>query len=103
MKKIFVLSLLLPLSVGCTQPITNWQQPGVSQEQWLEDRSYCNTWARQQAEEDYAERTEIQPMDDTERGFRHFMRGYDTKLSQQSLMESCLRRRGYTPATEKSE
>ena len=100
MKNILFAIITVTAVAGCAQPITSWQQPGVSDDKWAEDRSECNRWSRRQAELDYADRPASNTLDDTDSGFRHFMRDYDTKRSQASLMETCLRRLGYTPSTQ---
>lgn len=97
MKNILFVTFVVSVLTSCAQPITSWQQSGVSEEKWAEDRSQCNSWSRRQAEKDYEVRPESNTLDATDNGFRHFMRSYDTKRSQQSLMEQCLRRLGYTP------
>ncbi|NQW01377.1 MAG: hypothetical protein HQ483_16860 [Rhodospirillales bacterium] len=103
MKNIFLMTLGLLILGACTKPITSWQQPGVSADQWSQDRAECNSWSRRQAEQDYAERPPSNNTDATDKGFRAFMSTYDVKLAQQDLMESCLRRLGYTPTEQKTE
>jgi len=103
MKNILLISLALVAVSACSKPITSWQQPGVSADKWEQDRAECYSWSRRQAEQDYADRPPSNTTDATDTGFREFMSGYDTKRSQQQLMESCLRRLGYTPVEAKPD
>ncbi len=103
MKKIILLTLGLLVITACSKPVTNWQKSGVSDKKWTADRAECLSRSRQQAEKDYSERPVSNTTDETDFEFRKFMSGYDTKRSQQKLMETCLRRLGYRPVEADSK
>ncbi len=102
MIKLVSVSLVLLTVAGCTKPVTKWQQSGVSEAQWTEDRAECHAWSRREAEKAYREVPASSSMSETDNSFRRFMGGYDSKKSQQRFMETCLRRLGYRPS-EKGE
>ena len=103
MIKICLISLGLLGLIGCTTPVTNWQQSGVTEAQWVDESNKCLSWSRRQAEKDMEYSSGFMSHNGTENEFRQFMSSYDTQRSQKKLMESCLRQHGYHPASKKSE
>lgn len=88
---------------GCTEPVNNWQQPGLTEAQWTDDSKKCLSWSRRQAEKDMESGSGLMNHNGTDNRFRQFMSSYDTGRSQKKLMELCLRQHGYSPAPANSE
>ncbi|MEZ7846542.1 MAG: hypothetical protein ACKVG1_02295 [Rhodospirillales bacterium] len=103
MIKISHISFALMALTGCTEHVTNWQQPGLTEAQWADDSKKCLSWSRRQAEKDMESGSGLMNHNGTDNSFRQFMSSYDTGRSQKKLMKLCLRQHGYSPTPENSE
>jgi hypothetical protein len=100
-KHLMILSLSVTALIvsGCAKPVSKWNHPSASAEQWAIDKAGCRSRARHRSEKKYkAENYGVRNNDDEFTAvFDKNMQSFSAQRDRQSYYENCLKRLGYTP------
>lgn len=85
---------------GCAAPVSKWDHPSATSEQWVIDKANCRSRARKKSENDYkaAHYGGAGTDDEFTATYDKNMQSFSYKRSRQSDYEDCLKRLGYTPS-----
>lgn len=96
------LALLVLFALGACAQSVRWQHPTAPKERWAADLATCKRLAARDGQREYAKQQSLRGVDYTgkEDSYDARMAAYDIRKFEAQQTEDCMKRKGYTKATD---
>jgi hypothetical protein len=97
----FVICVAAAVTISaCAAPVSKWDHPSATSEQWLMDKANCRSRARRKSEKEYTATHFGGAGGDDEftATYDKNMQAFGSQRNRQNDYEDCLKRLGYTPS-----
>jgi hypothetical protein len=99
--RVLAISLILVLTVSCTETQGRWENPDRPQEAWARDEAACRRTASEKAGRDYALDQQLGPRGYSRtRAYSTSMNRFEAEKREKDLFERCMTRNGYVRAQQ---